>query len=158
LQTSLASPRPRRRASFQCLPTKISALRASRAFIGCCEPQDNPVTAVPGKSKPTTTHVATAPNQVCWDMTYLPTIVAGVWFHLYLILDLYSRNIVGWEIHDTDDSGHAAHLVRRTALAESIHCQEDRPILHGDNGSTLKATTVLAMLQWLGIKPSYSRP
>jgi len=91
-------------------------------------------------------------------MTYLPTIVAGVWFHLYLILDLYSRKIVGWEIHDTDDSGHAAHLVPRTALAKSIHCQEDRPILHGDNGSTLKATTVLAMLQWLGIKPSYSRP
>lgn len=113
----------------------------------------------PRKSKPPTTHVATAPNQVwCWDMTYLPTIVAGVWFYLYLILDLYSRKIVGWEIHATDDSDHAAHLVRRTALAESIHCQEDKPVLHGDNGSTVKATTVLAMLQWLGIKPSYSRP
>lgn len=113
----------------------------------------------PRKSKPPTTHIATAPNQVwCWDMTYLPTFVAGVWFYLYLILDLYSRKIVGWEIHETDDSDHAAHLVRRTALAESIHCQEDGPVLHGDNGSTLKATTVLAMLQWLGIKPSYSRP
>lgn len=113
----------------------------------------------PRKSKPPTTHIATAPNQVwCWDMTYLPTVVAGVWYYLYLILDLYSRKIVGWEIHDTDDSDHAAHLVRRTVLAESIHCQEDKPVLHGDNGSTLKATTVLAMLQWLGIKPSYSRP
>ena len=50
------------------------------------------------------------------------------------------------------------HLVRRTALAESIATMDIRPVLHGDNGSTLKATTVLAMLQWLGVKPSYSRP
>ena len=48
------------------------------------------------------------------------TCVVGVWFHLYLILDLYSRKIVGWEVHATDDSVHAAHLVRRTALAEGI--------------------------------------
>jgi transposase InsO family protein len=75
-------------------------------------------------------------------------------------LDLYSRKIVGWEIHAKDDSTHAAHLVRRAALAEGIAKQppEARPVLHGDNGSTLKATTVLAMLQWLGVKPSYSRP
>ena len=50
------------------------------------------------------------------------------------------------------------HLVRRTALAEGIHEAAPKPVLHGDNGATLKATTVLAMLHWLGIKPSYSRP
>jgi len=106
-----------------------------------------------------TTHIASAPKQVwCWDMTYLPAIVVGVWFHLYLILDLYSRKIVGWEVHATDDSVHAAHLVRRTALAEGIATMLTKPVLHGDNGSTLKATTVLAMLFWLGVKPSYSRP
>jgi putative transposase len=111
------------------------------------------------KSKPPTTHVAIGPNQVwCWDMTYLPTIVAGIWFYLYLILDLYSRKIVGWEIHCTDSADHAAHLVRRTAFAEDIHLEELKPVLHGDNGATVKATTVLAMLHWLGIKPSYSRP
>jgi len=91
-------------------------------------------------------------------MTYLPASVIGLWFHLYLILDLYSRKIVGWEVHDTDDSDHAAHLVRRTALAEGIAAMTGKPVLHGDNGSTLKATTVLAMLNWLGVKPSYSRP
>ena len=53
---------------------------------------------------------------------------------------------------------HAAHLVRRTALAEGIATMLTKPVLHGDNGSTLKATTVLAMLYWLGVKPSYSRP
>jgi putative transposase len=106
-----------------------------------------------------TTHIATAPRAVwCWDMTYLPATVIGVWFHLYLILDLFSRKIVGWEIHATDDSDHAAHLVRRTALSEGIATMLTKPVLHGDNGSTLKATTVLAMLNWLGVKPSYSRP
>jgi transposase InsO family protein len=91
-------------------------------------------------------------------MTYLPATVVGRWFHLYLILDLYSRKIVGWEVHANDSSDHAVHLVRRTALSEGIAALAVKPVLHGDNGSTLKATTVLAMLQWLGVKPSYSRP
>jgi putative transposase len=113
----------------------------------------------PKAVRPPTTHIATAPRAVwCWDMTYLPATVLGRWFHLYLILDLYSRKIVGWEVHDTDDSDHAAHLVRRTALAEGIATLFTKPVLHGDNGSTLKATTVLAMLDYLGVKPSYSRP
>jgi len=113
----------------------------------------------PKTSRAPTTHIACAPGQVwCWDMTYLPAQVTGRWFHLYLILDLYSRKIVGAEVHDRDDSDHAVHLVRRTALAEGIATRETRPVLHGDNGSTLKSTTVLAMLNWLGIKPSYSRP
>lgn len=113
----------------------------------------------PRQSRPPTTHVATAPGQLwCWDMTYLPSEVAGRWFYLYLILDVYSRKIIGYEVHATDDSDHAAHLVKRTALAEGIHASTTKPVLHGDNGATLKATTVLAMLQWLGVKPSYSRP
>ncbi len=113
----------------------------------------------PKATRPPTTHIATGPRQVwCWDMTYLPAQVMGHWFYLYLILDLYSRKIVGWEVHETDDADHAAHLVRRTALAEGIAAMARKPVLHGDNGSTLKATTVLAMLHWLGVKPSYSRP
>ena len=113
----------------------------------------------PRRSRPPTTHVATAPRQVwCWDMTYLPAEVTGRWFYLYLILDVYSRKIVGFEVHERDDADHAAHLLKRTALAEGIHAMSEKPVLHGDNGATLKATTVLAMLHWLGIKPSYSRP
>jgi transposase InsO family protein len=113
----------------------------------------------PRKSRPPTTHVARAPRQLwCWDMTFLPAAVIGRWFYLYLILDVYSRKIVGFEVHDSDDAGHAAQLAKRTALAEGLHAMQAKPVLHGDNGSTLKATTVLAMLCWLGIKPSYSRP
>ena len=113
----------------------------------------------PQRRRPPSTHVATAPNQVwCWDMTFLPAQVAGQWFYLYLILDLYSRKIVGFEVHDSDSADHASHLVRRTAVAEGVLGALGKPVLHGDNGATLKATTVLAMLHWLGIEPSYSRP
>lgn len=113
----------------------------------------------PRAVRPPTTHIATAAQQVwCWDMTYLPAIVKGCWFYLYLILDLYSRKVVGWEVQSTDHADHAAHLVQRTAQAEGIAAMQTKPVLHGDNGATLKATTVLAMLHWLGVKPSYSRP
>jgi putative transposase len=113
----------------------------------------------PRRSRPPTTHVAIRPGDVwCWDVTFLPAKVQGRWFYLYLILDLYSRKIVGFEVHETDSADHAAHLARRTALAEGVHAMPVKPVLHGDNGATLKGTTVLAMLHWLGIEPSYSRP
>jgi putative transposase len=113
----------------------------------------------PQKSRPPTTHRAEGPNEVwCWDMTYLPAQVQGQWFFLYLIRDLYSRKIVGWEVHDRDSSEHAAEVLRRTALTEGIMGAVQKPVLHGDNGATLKATSVLAMLHWLKIEPSYSRP
>jgi transposase InsO family protein len=113
----------------------------------------------PRASRPPSTHIATGSGEVwCWDVTFLPAQIQGRWFYLYLILDLYSRKVVGFEVHDTDSAEHAVDLARRTALAEGIHATSARPVLHGDNGATLKATTVLAMLHWLGIKPSYSRP
>jgi putative transposase len=113
----------------------------------------------PRSAGPPSTHVATGPGQVwCWDVTFLPTQVQGRWFYLYVILDLFSRKIVGFEVHDADQAEHAAHLVRRTALAEGIHARALRPVLHGDNGPSVKATTVAAMLHWLGIAPSHSRP
>lgn len=113
----------------------------------------------PRAHRPPTTHIATGKDQVwCWDMTYLPTKVLGQWHYLYLIMDLYSRKILSWEVHESDDADHAVDLVKRCALSEGIAAQANKPVLHGDNGSTLKATSVLAMLQWLGVKPSYSRP
>ncbi len=61
---------------------------------------------------------------------------------------------MGAEVHESDASEHAVHLVRRTALTEGIAAMDTNPVLHGYSGSVLKATTVLAMLNWLGIKPS----
>jgi transposase InsO family protein len=113
----------------------------------------------PQRRRPPSTHIATAPRQLwCWDLTFLASRVLGQWFYLYLILDVYSRKIVGFEVHETDDSDHAVELLRRTALAEGLHALAAGLVLHGDNGATLKATTVLAMMQWLGITASYSRP
>jgi transposase InsO family protein len=79
-------------------------------------------TRPPRAPRPPSTHVATAPKQVwCWDVTFLPAQVQGRWFYLCLILDLFSRKIVGFEVHETDTAEHAAHLVRRTALSEGVH-------------------------------------
>lgn len=106
-----------------------------------------------------TTHTAAKPGEVwCWDVTWLPSQVAGRWFYLYLILDLYSRKIVAHEVHEVESGEHATALLKRAALAESVHAALQKPVLHGDNGAALKSTTVLAMLHWLGIAPSYSRP
>lgn len=114
--------------------------------------------AAPVRRLPTT-HAADRPGTVwCWDITWLPASVKGLWFYLYLILDLYSRKIVGFEVHETESGTHAAHLVRRTALAEGMHGLACKPVLHGDNGAVVKGVTVLEMLHWLGISPSYSRP
>ena len=57
----------------------------------------------------------------CWDVTSLPSTVVGRWFYRYLILDLYSRAIVGYEVHEVESGDHAAHLLKRTALSEGIH-------------------------------------
>jgi transposase InsO family protein len=89
----------------------------------------------PRPSRPPATHVAARPGQVwCWDVTFLPTQVQGHWFYLYLILDLYSRKVVGFEVHASDSADHAAHLAKRTALAEGVHGMAVKPVLHGDNG------------------------
>ena len=100
---------------------------------------------------------ATGPNQVwSWDITYLSTTIKGVFFYLYLIMDIYSRKIVGWEVHENESSTHAAALFHKAHLTEGIAGEEI--ILHSDNGSPMKGATMLGMLQKLGVVPSFSRP
>ena len=115
-----------------------------------------------GKAKPPTRQrpmplQARAPNQLwSWDITYLATTIKGVFFYLYLIMDVYSRKIVGWEVHEEETAAHASQLIRKACLAEGI-C-EDGLVLHADNGGPMKGATMLATLQALGIMPSFSRP
>lgn len=105
------------------------------------------------------THCATAPNQVwCWDITWLPTRVSGRFFKLYVILDLFSRKIIASEVWEEENAAHSQSLLRRAALAENLAMLHHPVILHGDNGSPLKASTVLALMYSLGITPSHSRP
>jgi putative transposase len=101
--------------------------------------------------------VATAPNQVwTWDITYLATTVRGTFFYLYLILDLFSRKIVGWEVHEQESASQAASLFQQTYLREEV--DSAALTLHSDNGAPMKGATMLATLQRLGVVPSFSRP
>lgn len=105
------------------------------------------------------THVATAIRQVwVWDITWLPSKVAGIFFKLYIIMDLYSRKIIAWEVWEEENAAHSEDLLRRAALGENIAVNTVKVVLHGDNGSPLKAGTVLALMYVLGITPSHSRP
>ncbi len=100
---------------------------------------------------------ATAPNQVwSWDITFLPAAVRGEFYRLYLVMDVFSRLIVGWEIHHEESSSHAATLISKACLRHRV--RRDQLVLHSDNGSPMKGATMLATLQKLGVVPSFSRP
>lgn len=100
---------------------------------------------------------ATAPKQLfSWDITYLPTPVKGLYFYLYLFMDIFSRKIVGWQIYDAESSEMASEVMRDICIREAI--APNQVVLHSDNGSPMKGATMLATLQALGVAPSFSRP
>jgi len=100
---------------------------------------------------------ATGPNQIySWDITYLPTAVKGIFLYLYLVMDIYSRKIVGWQVYEEESSALAGELMTDICQREGI--LPDQVILHSDNGSPMKGATLLATLQELGVIPSFSRP
>lgn len=104
-----------------------------------------------------TSHCATEANQLwAWDITWLPAGVKGMYFYWYMVLDVYSRKIVGHEVHLAESAELAALLLRRASLAEGLAGRE--VVLHSDNGSAMKGATMLATLEKLGILPSFSRP
>jgi transposase InsO family protein len=111
----------------------------------------------PRKPEKPKAHRAEGPNEVwSWDITYLASTVLGVFYRLYLVMDIYSRKIVGWEVHESESAEHAATLIEKACWAEKI--RQDGLVLHSDNGSPMKGATMLAKLQKLGIMPSFSRP
>ena len=101
--------------------------------------------------------IAHGPNQVwSWDITYLPTPVRGVFLYLYLILDVWSRKIVGAHVYDTESAVHAAALFTRTCHRAQL--DPHGLVLHADNGGPMKASTMVVTLERLGVLPSFSRP
>ena len=107
--------------------------------------------------RPPRAHVATGPNQLwSWDITYLKTPVRGVFDYLYLMLDVWSRKIVGWAVYATESAEHAAALFLATCRAEGG--DPAGIVLHADNGSPMKGATMVATLEHLGVLASYSRP
>lgn len=102
-------------------------------------------------------HVATRPGQIwVWDITYLPTPIRGQFVYLYGVMDLFSRKIVGWAIHDEESSEHASRLFERVILVENA-CATGLTI-HADNGAPMKGSTLAATLQRLEVATSFSRP
>jgi len=99
---------------------------------------------------------ATGPNQLwAWDITLLPTQVAGQWYRMYLFLDVWSRKIVGWAVHEAEDGQLAADILAAAMRREGAH---SGLTLHADNGGAMKGKTMRAKMEALGVVASFSRP
>ena len=115
-----------------------------------------------GLSKPRTAKrpkpfEATRPNQIySWDITYLQSSVRGRFYYLYLVLDIFSKKIVGWNIHASEESNYSSILIKKICAEEKISSKQ--LVLHSDNGGPMKGATMLATMQKLGVIPSFSRP
>lgn len=101
---------------------------------------------------------ASGPLQVLsWDITYLSNSrIRGGYFYLYLFVDIWSRQIVGSEVHDNQSGDLAAQLLKNICIEHDI--QADQATLHADNGAPMKGATMLATMHALGIVKSFSRP
>lgn len=100
---------------------------------------------------------AEKPNRIwSWDITYLKSYIRGRFYYLYLILDIFSRYIMGWEISEAESAQVSSELIERICREHGI--ERDTLILHSDNGSPMKNGTMLATLQALGVVSSFSRP
>lgn len=105
-------------------------------------------------AKPSLT--ATAPNQVwTWDITKLATLQVGIFLHAYVIIDLFSRYVVGWMVAGKECKHLAAHLFAETIARHGI---EPGLTVHSDRGSAMKSDTLAQLLASLGATRSFSRP
>jgi transposase InsO family protein len=110
---------------------------------------------IPEKNRPKPL-IATRPNQIySWDITYLKTAIQGQFFYFYCVMDIYSRKIVGYEVHFKESCDISSQLIEKICKKENI--DRHQLVLHSDNGSSMKGSTMLAMLQKLGVVPSFSR-
>lgn len=109
-----------------------------------------------GHNKPTS-YTAKKANEVwSWDISYLPTTVIGQHYYLYMIEDIYSRKVVGWEVHANETGEQAAELLERSIWSEK--CRKQDLVLHSDNGAPMKSLTMQAKMHDLGVISSRSRP
>lgn len=99
--------------------------------------------------------VATGPGQVfCWDITWLPLRVKGMFVYAYVVLDIFDRTLVAWEIHSIESEELARDLFARIAREMNFHGAH----LHADNGNPMKGLTLLALLNFLEVRYSFPRP
>jgi len=101
--------------------------------------------------------LATGPNEVwSWDITKLKGPVKWTYYYLYVILDIFSRYVVGWMIADRESSTLAKRLITESCRKQNI--VEDQLTLHADRGSSMKSKVVAQLLSDLGVTKTHSRP
>lgn len=101
--------------------------------------------------------LATGPNQVwSWDITKLKGPVKWSYFYLYVILDIFSRYVVGWMVAATDSASLATRLIRESYLKQGV--DPGRLTIHSDRGSSMTSKSVAELLADLGVIKSHSRP
>jgi len=100
---------------------------------------------------------AETPNSVwSWDITYIKSAIIGMFYYLYMVVDVFSRKIVAWNVYEKECSSYSSELIEDACKKEGV--QRDQLVLHSDNGGPMKGSTMLATLQRLGVIPSFSRP
>ena len=101
--------------------------------------------------------IAAAPNQLwSWDITKLKGPVKWTYFYLYVILDIFSRYVVGWMIAHRELASLAKRLIKQSCEKQGIH--QDQLIIHSDRGPSMTSKSVALLLADLGITKSLSRP
>lgn len=111
----------------------------------------------PARSRKPLERVATGRAEVwSWDITYLKSPVCGVFFFLYLVVDIWSRKIVGWAVKEAESTEYAAELFDLVCAKEGI--VKGSLCLHSDNGNPMTGSTLKATLERLGVLASFSRP
>jgi putative transposase len=101
--------------------------------------------------------LATAPNQVwSWDITKLRGPAKWIYYYLYVILDIFSRYVVGWMLADRESDALARRLIAETIAKEGI--LPGQLALHADHGPAMTSWTVAQLLAVLGVEKSHSRP
>ena len=101
--------------------------------------------------------LATGPNQVwSWDITRLRGALKWQFFYLYVLIDIFSRYVVGWLVAGAENAGLAQALIDETCQKHGI--ARDALTLHSDRGSPMRAKTTAELLVDLGVAASFSRP
>lgn len=100
---------------------------------------------------------ATGPDQCwSWDITRLKGPSKGIFFHLYTVLDIFTRSVVGWTVAERESETIATDLIQRITSQRGI--DPDQLTLHADRGSPMTAGSMIELLDTLSIRRSHSRP
>ena len=101
--------------------------------------------------------LAEKPNEIwSWDITKLKGPVKGCHYHLYVILDIFSRLVVGWLVAQSESGELAERLIEDTCRRQKI--KRETLIIHTDRGSSMTSQTVAQLLDLLSVKSSFNRP